>query len=55
MFKELDPRPRGVPLDRLYELLSSTTLKLSRQEESLIGEHEATVSTLKVIEPTEAK
>jgi hypothetical protein len=49
--KKFDPNPRGVPLDHLEKLLSSTTLKISRDAESLIAEHETTVTMVKVIPP----
>lgn len=49
--KKFDPSPRGVPLDDLQRMLSETTLKISRDAESLIAEHETAVTTLKVIPP----
>ena len=49
--KKFDPSPRGVPLDYLQRVLSTTTLKISRDAESLIAEHETAVTNLKVIPP----
>lgn len=49
--KKFDPNPRGVPLDELQRVLSTTTLKISRGAESLIAEHETAVTTVKVIPP----
>jgi hypothetical protein len=49
--KKPDPNPRGVPLDDLQRLLSTTTLKISRDAESLIAEHATAVTKLKVIPP----
>ena len=49
--KKFDPSPRGVPLDDLQRLLSTTTLKISRDAESLIAEHETAVTKLEVIPP----
>ena len=49
--KKFDPSPRGGPLDYLQRVLSTTTLKISRDAESLIAEHETAVTTVKVIPP----
>lgn len=49
--KKFDPTPRGVPLDQLEKALSATTLKISRNPESLIAEHETSVTKLEVIPP----
>jgi hypothetical protein len=50
--KKFDPSPRGVPLEHLESCLSRTTLKISRDADSLIIEHHAAVVTkLKVIAP----
>jgi hypothetical protein len=44
-------RPLGVPLDELERVLSTTTLKISRDADSLIAKHETAVTKLKVIPP----
>jgi hypothetical protein len=49
--KKFDPAPRGVPLDELQTVLSATTLKVSRDANSLIAEHETAVTTVKVVPP----
>jgi len=50
--KKFDPSPRGVPLGYLETRLSKTTLKISRDADSLIAEHQAAVVTkLKVVAP----
>jgi hypothetical protein len=49
--KKPDQNPRGVPLDDLQKLLSTTTLKISRDAESLIAEHATAITKLKVIPP----
>ena len=46
---KFDPSPKGVPLDDLQRLLSATTLKISRDVESLTAEHETAVTKLKVV------
>jgi hypothetical protein len=51
--KKFDPNPRGVPLEYLESCLRRTTLKISRDADSLIAEHyPAVVTKLKVIAPT---
>jgi hypothetical protein len=49
--KPLNPCHRGVPLDDLQHLLSTTTLKVSRDADCLIAEHETTTTRLTVIPP----
>jgi hypothetical protein len=49
--KKFHPNPRGVPLDELQRVLSTTTLKISREAESLIAEHETAVTKVTVIPP----
>jgi hypothetical protein len=45
------PRPLGVPLDELERVISTTTLKISRDADSLTAKHETAVTKLKVIPP----
>jgi hypothetical protein len=47
--KRFDSSPIEVLLDLLEKVLSATTLKISRNAESLIAEHETSVTKLKVI------
>ena len=45
------PRPRGVPLDDLESALKPTTLRASREGDTLVVRHERLVSRVGVVPP----
>jgi hypothetical protein len=49
--RKFDPAPRGVPLEAIQRMLSTTTLKVSRDGDSLVAEHDTTITRLTVIPP----
>jgi hypothetical protein len=52
LFKnKFHPRPLGVPLDELERMLSTTSLKISRDADSLTAKHETVITKLKVVPP----
>jgi hypothetical protein len=50
-FKKPSPTPRGVPLDRIEEALKQTTLKPSREGDTLIVKHDRLVTRVDVLAP----
>ena len=51
IFGSQNPRPRGVPLGALQELLEPTTLKTSRDGDTLVVSHEKLISRVEVTAP----
>lgn len=49
--KKSDPRPLGIPLDDLVTALAATTLKVKREDDSLIVKHRTYSTRVDVIRP----
>lgn len=54
-FKKLSPSPRGVPLGGLEDALKQTTLRPSRDGDTLIVKHERLVTRVEVSAPETAE
>lgn len=54
-FKKPSPTPRGVPLGRIEEALKQTTLRASRERDTLVVKHERFVTRVDVLAPETAE